>query len=277
MWRGGQAEEITDKISQLKEMSIMEFLKGLFAKEPDKPIIDKKIVEKALKDALWPLLKQHGFDTFKGRTAWRHQGKKIDVVEIQFFPKEQVGKWNITPYSFALGAGVFFTFIPPHAGPIKNKGGELLPKEVDCHLRTTPFKTLKQRECKIPNIWYIDPLGKYLESAIGDARKHLEDRELLWFGRFNNLGEVLRMLLEVEPSDEIHGMGAKLSPKRSYITGFVALEFGRWHLAVQSLQEALDSNCFSTKPGVAWPGDDRIRETIAKAKSAMGNMVKREG
>lgn len=241
------------------------------------PTVNKKAVEKALKDALRPVIKAHGFQTFKGRTAWRHTEKRIDVVEIQFFPKEQVDKWGITPFSFAIGAGVFFTFIPPYAGPIKNKDGELLPKEVDCHLRTTPFKTLKQRECGIPNIWYIDPVGKCLEPAICDARKHLEDKEFFWFERFNDLREVIRMLLEVEPSDEMHGMGSKLSPKRSYITGFVALELERWHIAIESLQEALDSKCFSAKPGVASLGDDSIRKAIAKAEAAMRNLAKTEG
>jgi hypothetical protein len=270
MGRGGQMDETTDKLGQLKE-NTMGFLKGLFQKAPKKPSVDVKTVEKALEDALWPLLKAHGFDAFKGRTAWRHQEKKIDVVEIQFFSKSQARKLGITPYSFALPVGCFFSFIPSYGtARLADQNGVLLPEEVWCHLRKAPSKTLKQSECKMTGVWYIDPFGKYLERAVTDVKHIIEVDILPWLDRFDRLEEVLRTLLEDEEDQRIRGwgFGRKDSPLRFYLIGFVALKLQQWQLALDALQQALGTG---SRPALAGNNEvnEHIRRAIARAEAAL--------
>lgn len=250
----------------------------LGGKDESHPAMDKKTVEKALKEALWPLLKQHGFQTFKGRTAWRHTEKRIDVVEIQFFPKEKADQWGITPYSFALPVGCFFTFVPYSlsASRVKTNGEILLPLEHQCGIRRAPNKTLKQRESKIPNIWYIDPKGKYLNAAVEDAKSLFDKEILLWFERFNDLKEVLRILLEDEEdmNNSGWGFGANHSPARYYFSGFVALELGEWSLAKKLLQQALGTSFLT--PGImkCMQSDRKFIDGATEAETAFNNELR---
>ena len=244
----------------------------LGGKDEHIPAVDKKIVEKALNEALWPVLKAHGFQTFKGCTAWRHQDKKIDVVEIQLFPKAQVDKWGITPYSFALPVGCFFPFVPSLYEPrIKRENGLLLPDEPQSHLRKTTFKSFKQRECKIPNIWYIDPKGKYLNAAIEDAKNLLGGEVDAWFERFNDFSVLLKYLTEIPRADIALGMTLGF-PR--HLTGFLALEIGEWSLAKNLLQNELNSDLLN--PGsarVANLFNDKVVARITKDEAAFNDKV----
>lgn len=239
----------------------------LGGKDETFPTMDKKTVEKALKDALWPLLKQHGFQTFKGRTAWRHTEKRIDVVEIQFFPKEKADQWGITPYSFALPVGCFFTFVASVYEPrIKREKGLLLPDEPQCHLRKDSLRHLKQRECKIPNIWYVDSKGKYLNAAVEDARSLLEGETFAWFERFDDLPKLLKDITEIPRADL--ALGLTLGIPRQ-LAGFLALEIGEWSLAKKLLQQELDTSFLS--PAQMKHSDRKFIEGVIKTETAFKN------
>lgn len=231
--------------------------------------VDKKTVEKALKEALWPLLKQHGFQTFKGRRAWRHAEKRIDVVEIQFFPREKADQWDITPYSFALPVGCFFPFVPSEHQPrIKREKGLPLPEEIYCHLRKDSLRHLKQRESKIPNIWYIDPKGKYLNAAIEDTKNILEGEVFAWFDSFEDLPKLLKNIIEVPRADL--ALGLTLGIPRQ-LAGFLALETGEWSLAKKLLQQELDRGFIP--PGVmeCMKSDSKFIEGVIKTETAFNN------
>lgn len=250
----------------------MSFLTEFFAKEPDRSHIDKKIVEKLLKEALWPVLKQHGFQTFKGRTAWRHAEKRIDVVEIQFFPKEKADQWDITPYSFALPVGCFFTFAASLYEPRIKREKELrLPDETQCHLRKTTLKTLKQRECKIPNVWYIDPKGKYLNAAIEDAKNILEGEVFAWFDSFENLPRLLKTIIEVPRADL--ALGLTLGFPRQ-LAGFLALEIGEWSLAKKLLQQTLDTSLLTPGLMKSMQSDREFIEGVIKTETVFNNELR---
>lgn len=248
----------------------MGFLSGILGgKDETLPAMDKKTVEKALKDALWPVLKAHGFQTFKGRTAWRHAEKRIDVVEIQFFPKEKADQWDITPYSFALPVGCFFTFVPSEYEPrIRREKGLPLPDEIYCHLHKRPLRTLKQRESKIPNIWYIDPKGKSLNTAVENAKNILEGEVFAWFDSFEDLPKLLKTIMEVPRADL--ALGLTLGFPRQ-LAGFLALEIGEWSLAKKLLQQELDRGFIP--PGVmkSMQSDRKFIEGVIKTETAFNN------
>lgn len=250
----------------------MGLLSGMLGgKDETLPTMDKKTVEKSLKEALWPLLKQHGFQTFKGRKAWRHTEKRIDVVEIQFFPRGKADQWGITPYSFALPVGCFFPFAASeHESRIKREKELMLIDETQCHLRKTALKTLKQRECKITNIWYIDPKGKYLNAAVEDA-KNLFNREIFaWFESFDNLPNLLKNLTET-PDAHI-ALGLTLGAPR-YLAGFLALETGEWSLAKKLLQQELDRGFIPPGLRQHFQSDDKFTAGIAKTETALNSQL----
>lgn len=257
----------------------MSFLSGILGgKEEPIPTMDKRIVEKSLKDRLWPLLEVRGFQTFRGTTAWRHAEKKIDVVHIEFFNKGLHDKWGTTPYSFALATGCFSPFIPPITQPSiqQDKNGLLLPKETACHLRKTPSRKLRQGDCKIPNVWYVDPEGEYLAPAVTDAKEVLEGEVLSWFKRFDDSYELLRTLLEdpedMSTSNNCWGFGRKNSPVRFFLIGFAALELQKWQMARDTLQQALITGRFAALTGTE-AIEDEIRRGIAKAETALRGVV----
>lgn len=248
----------------------MGILSGILGgKDETLPAIDKKTVEKALKEALWPLLKQHGFQTFKGRTAWRHTEKRIDVVGIQFFPREKADQWGITPYSFALPVGCFFTFVPSLYEPrIKREKELMLPDEPQCHLRKDSLRHLKQRECKVPNIWYIDPKGKYLNAAVEDAINIIESEVFAWFDSFEDLPRLLKNITEIPRADI--ALGLTLGFPRQ-LAGFLALETGEWGLAKKLLQQELERGFIP--PGVmeSMKSDRKFIEGVIKTETAFNN------
>jgi len=243
----------------------------LGGKDKTLPTMDKKTVEKVLKEMLWPLLKQHGFQVFKGRAAWRHTEKRIDVVEIQFFPREKADQWGITPYSFALPMGCFFPFAPSEYEPmIKREKNLILPNEAQCHLRRTTLKTLNQRECNIPNIWYIDPRGKYLNAVIEDIKNQFSGEIFAWFERFDNLPSLLKDLIET-PNVHII-LGLTLGIPR-YLAGFLALEIGEWLLAKKLLQQELDRGFIPPRLKQNFQSDDKFSTGITKAETLLNSRL----
>lgn len=237
-----------------------------------KSAVDITSVERALSDSLTPLLQDRGFDTFERRTAWKHHAKRIDVLQIEFFNPGMQRKWGTTPYSFSLAAGCFFPFIPALSVPHVPKGerGLLLPDVPTCHVRTTPHKGIAQKECEIPNVWYVDPQGKYLTVAVRDARSVVAERILRWFDKFSDPPALLNLLLSkderVSDPGSCWGFGKKESPVRNALTGFAALEVGQWTLAAQSLAAVLTKGGLSNLAGTNTIDRD-LRRGIADANS----------
>lgn len=67
--------------------------------------MDSKVVNRAIKANVWPMLKEHGFGHFTTRTAWRHDHDRIDVINFQSFNSYQASVIGCTTYSFALRLG----------------------------------------------------------------------------------------------------------------------------------------------------------------------------
>jgi hypothetical protein len=230
-------------------------------------------VEEALQDAIWPVLEKSGFSTFERRNSWRHSDQRIDVIHIEFFTKAMHRKWGTTPYSFALAAGFFLPFLPPFFRPTvaKNGVGLLVPDEATCHVRHTPAKQLVQKECKIPNIWYIDPEGNYLHAVVTDVTDVVLRDVVPWFARFRDLRQLLAMLLQ-DPNDKsamnmCWGWGRMGSPVRLALTGFVALEMEDWTVAERCLRQVLDLGGLAALAGTKTIDDEILRGIeLASAK-----------
>jgi len=208
--------------------------------------MDSRVVNKAIASQIKPLLKEQGFSEFTARSSWRYLDKRIDVVNFQSFNSYLAGGVGCTTYSFAVNLGIYFPFIPFYGVrdcPARN--ARLTPPEYWCHFRNRVLKSIAQKELKRIDVWYIDKLGRYLDSALQDVHHGLINTAFPWFDRFASLPEALRTLSEEkEQTHGTWGFGAKSSPQRSYLTGYVALELGSYALAASSLRQASDFRGF---------------------------------
>ena len=210
--------------------------------------MDSKIVSAKLREIVRPTLKKEGFSRFTSRNAWRYHSDRIDVVNFQSFNSYMAGTLGCTTYSFAVNLGVLLRCIPSRFGD-ESDGWEtkqLRPSEYDCNFRGGLRRSFPQPELERRDIWYIDPCGKYLDKAAENTRLLLSGEGMLWFERFENKAEVLRILMhEPEVMQHLWGFGLNPSPIRSYMIGYVALEMGNSDLSRQHLLLALESGCFS--------------------------------
>jgi hypothetical protein len=211
-------------------------------------MMDSKVVSRGIKDYVWPMLKEGGFDDFSTRTAWRHHPDRIDVVNFQSFNTYNAAVIGCTTYSFAVNLGCYILGIPSPYGPgfMKEKKGRFLPVEAQCHFRGPLHPSISQPELLATDIWFIDEKGKNLAASLTDVVARLEDRGLKWFAQFQHSPDVLRILSEEpEQMSELWGFGRNPSPIRHYLTGYVALRLGEQRLAAEHLESALASGCFS--------------------------------
>jgi hypothetical protein len=206
--------------------------------------MNSRDVNKQIRTEIWPLLKDRGFGIFTFRSAWRHSAYQIDVVNFQSFNSYLAEGIGSTTYSFALNLGCYITVVPPESGiqPFKSKAGNLLPPEYGCHFRKQLRKTIKQPELTRDDVWYVDPDGIYLRATMEDARQIMTVEGLPWFEQFTDLRYVYELLLGDEHYvNGTWGFGAKGSPKRNYLTGYVALTLEDYNTAAQALEAALNS------------------------------------
>lgn len=206
--------------------------------------MDSSVVNKDIKKAIWPQLRDVGFSQFTARTAWRYGSGKIDVVNFQSFNSYLASGIGCTTYSFAVNLGCSFDAIP-RLKTVELKNGCFRPKEWECHFRVHLLKTISQPALERANIWYVDPSGQNLTSVTEDASNAIQKTGLPWFDRFRDAKEVLRTLLEdSESADRAWGFGNEPSPERHLQTGFVASSLGEYQLALEHIQSALLSGCF---------------------------------
>jgi hypothetical protein len=227
--------------------------------------MDSKIVSTEIRRRVWPLLRDARFEIFRSRSAWRHAGQRIEVLNIRSYNSYNASVLGCTTYSCSVNLGTYRLEIPPHfePSPIKSAKGKLLPEEYDCHLRGGLRRSFVQPELEGREIWYVDPEGRYLERVIEDVRTAIVREALPWYERLREPAEVLRILLH-EPQDMkgVWGFGNNPSPMRSYMTGYMARSLGDHDLARRSLRAVLQSQSFLS-----------VHSRIAQDIEACGPMV----
>ena len=216
--------------------------------------MDSKVVNRSIKAEIWPSLEKEGFDYFTSRTAWRHHHDRIDVVNFQSFNSYQATVIGCTTYSFGVNLGCYLLSIPYQYGQvhIKEKSGQLLPDESQCHIRGRIHPVEKRSLAvrllnrKAPqDIWAIREDGSNLTSALSEVQRMLLNQGMQWFKQFERPEEVLRILVcEPERIGELWGFGSNPSPIRSYFVGYAALAARDYEVASAHLKAALASGCF---------------------------------
>lgn len=250
----------------------------LFPQPPQasEPQIPANVVRKRLVETIGPILEANGFARFDRNRAWRHSERWVDVVEIHFFKT-----WTTTRHSPSLAIGRYFTFIPQNAmaDPIKKEKGRVWPTEPLCHFRKVIYKSVKQRQTKEPNIWFIGAHGEYLDDCVEDARHLTETQVIPWFKWLDDLNVVLQLLR----SGNADMGGRDPDPvkrgtwnftdyfSRHVVAGLIALELKQWKLAAECLAPVLEHGGVVGRKGQVFPLPQDTLEQIRIAYAGMSN------
>lgn len=206
--------------------------------------MDSRDVSRRIRSDVWPRLRNHGFTDFSSRSAWRRGAGIIDVVNFQSFNSYHAEALGVTTHSFCVNLGCYLADIPP-TWPPKLKGGLAYPDEAECHFRCRLTRKQVQLGNPEKHVWSIDKAERTLGESIADVNRQLESVALPWFTRLGQREEILRILSEDEEQmNVLWGFGARPSPLRSYLRGYVALSLGDSKLAHEELQCAVKSGCF---------------------------------
>jgi hypothetical protein len=180
--------------------------------------LSSKDVNRALREVVWPRLKERGFERRTARTAWRDRDEQVDVVNFQSFNAYNAGVLGITSYSFQVNLGIHPRCRTTEA--IRRKDGRLRPEEYECDFRRTMRKGLRQPEHERETIWFVHPDGSNLRAVVEDARDVLLRDGMAWF---EQLGGFEAMLTVAERAPEsmadTWGMGNRGSPHQVELVG----------------------------------------------------------
>lgn len=230
--------------------------------------MERKVVRKALIEALQPMLMAQGFTHFHGATAWRRSAQWIDVVEIDFV--DTVSYRRDCP---TLGVGRYLAFAPrdPFSREVKTVDGKLCPTSAECHLRKVMFR-LDQTQ---GTSWVVCDERELL-ACCAEARRLLEERVFPWFVWLDDLGTVLKLLRKGKPDLE----GNSRDPMRrgtwnydSYfsrqvVAGIAAFRLGQWALCTEILAPVLERGGLLVRNKKVIPLPEQSLSMVRKALEA---------
>ena len=206
--------------------------------------MDSKVVSKAIKEKIRPLLKSEGFTEFNDRNAWRHAEDKIYVINFQSYNKYNADVMGCTTFSFSVNLGIYLKYIPREF-EIKEKNGLLYPMEYECHFRASLKRGYREWFKRINTLWYVGKNGANLDQAINDTQQQIQKFALPWFEMFGNDNDIYLLLQDkLHPQTHTWGYGANPSPNRSLLRGYVSARLGQNENAKEDLNSALKSGCY---------------------------------
>jgi Domain of unknown function (DUF4304) len=107
-------------------------------------VVDSRDVTRDIRRLVWPALREAGFDSFTGRTAWRYVDPAVDVVNFQSFSASVADAVGCTPFSFSLNLGVWVAGDTEARALKPDKKGRPRPAEWECTKRTRLAKSVQQ-------------------------------------------------------------------------------------------------------------------------------------
>ena len=182
--------------------------------------MDSSEVNKRIKRVIKPFLLANGFTINTSRNFWKQNDENIFVVNFQSFNSYNANVMDVTTFSFSINLGIYWTKLP-HIRKLKEKSGFTMPEEVDCTIRHSLKKNLRQSETSINNVWFVDKEGKNLDNVIDDALISLEKFSPEWFKNLSDKRNCLKFLQKAEEDMQgTFGFGNKNSPRRNFLIGY---------------------------------------------------------
>lgn len=174
--------------------------------------MDSKVVNRQIKQLVWPMLREGGFSRFDARNAWRSNARAVEVVNFQSFNSRMADSLGCTSFSFALNLGVYYLDV--HGVPwIADWPAEWIirpqrPEEARCQARYHLNKSISQAEFPRNSIWYVKRDGSNVVDAVTDAAKVIRDVGLPWLFKFRDPIYALKefLLPRTLDGEEFHQM-----------------------------------------------------------------------
>lgn len=162
--------------------------------------VDGKVVGRAFRSEVRPLLEAAGFTDFTDRKAWRETEHTIDHVTLRSFNAYNAGVLGCTTFSVTVEVGVFYRCFDP---------GLTRPQDYDCTFRAILGKTVRQPffatewgpATDRADILHVRSDGSNLDEVVDEAKRLLADQGLPFLDRFNEPEEAFRALM----NERMHG------------------------------------------------------------------------
>jgi hypothetical protein len=232
------------------------------------PPFDSRAVTRELRRVVGPTLRGAGFRTSSGRTWWRRSADRTEVVCFQSFSDYLASGVGCTTHSFAVRLAMHPHCVPHDQPERWAADATSAPREWEGSFRRTLMRPFAQREISRRDIWYVGPEGEHLDDVIASTERVVREEGLAWFVSLSDPQEQLRVLLDERESEEtVWGMGGRPSPRRDFLTGYVALTLGRHDLAREHLRRARTSGCYDYSVATL---DEAIRAASVDGNSPEG-------
>lgn len=220
-----------------------DILKRVFQEEVLKqvPHPTRAQARKLVFDAIEPLLRNEGFTYKKSNNFWRITDVKTDVIELRFLLNNDPSVSNLPSSTFSILASCYFNFIP---NPFDVKLIQQIPNittpyETHCHLRFIAeplfFQPIFKENTKW---WHLDCDDIEVSKVLNDVQGALKNNILPLMKKFNNVNELLDLLMNESNSGLNLGIGKPNSFDRHYLLGFTYLKLRKRKLALQHLNKA---------------------------------------
>jgi hypothetical protein len=168
--------------------------------KPPISAVDGRVVGRAIRESVRPLLKDAGFTSFTDRKAWRETEYTIDHVTFRSYNAYNAGVLGCTSYSFTVEVGVFYRFVDPSLAR---------PQDYHCAFRAILGKTIRQPFFATewgpaqdrPEVLYVLPNGANLSEVIDESRRLLGAQGLPFIDHYNDPERAFASLLNERMSD----------------------------------------------------------------------------
>lgn len=198
--------------------------------------MERKDVNWALRREVRPWLEAAGFTRFVARTAWRQRADRIEAVHYRApFNEREANLRQISPHSFEVIVGVFLPDVSPDAPEVKRQNGQWLPKVGQWDFCQRLVNDPGQPAFVGQWLWVVAGGREELRGVMASVRQALAEQAEPWFDGLGSREDILARLLVDEPP----------SPRREWLTGYVALKLGNMALAEKRLRPLLDATDFA--------------------------------
>jgi hypothetical protein len=179
--------------------------------EPPAPPVDGKVVGRAIKDSIRPLLKASGFTIHTDRKAWRPTEYTVDHVTFRSFNSYMAGALGCTTYSFTVEVGTFYRCFDTTLER---------PQDYHCTFRAILGKTIEQPFFVTewgpaqdrPDVYYVLPDGSNLDAVVTDAKEVLVQQGLTFLDRYNDPARAFDVLMSERMTDGDFGQPQVMLP-----------------------------------------------------------------
>lgn len=162
--------------------------------------MDGKVVGRALRAEVRPLLKAAGFTAFTDRKAWRETEHTIDHVTLRSFNAYNAGVLGCTTFSVTVEVGVFYRCFDREV---------TRPQDYDCTFRAILGKTVRQPffatewgpAADRADILHVTSDGSNLDEVVEESKRMLSSQGLPFLDRFDEPEQAFRALM----NERMHG------------------------------------------------------------------------